>query len=94
MLGLVPVPENDCSATPTLLRVVPPVFVTWSVYVTDWPAADTCVGETLFASEMPGVAATAKVAVESLVTVEPAAVPEARAELSTTPASMSACVTV
>jgi hypothetical protein len=94
MLGLVPVPENDRSATPTRVSVRCPVFVTSKEYVTDCPAAVTCVGETLLHMEMPAVADTVTVALESQVTVEPPAVPEARAEFVTDPASMSACVTV
>ena len=96
--GGVPVPVNDSSVMAGSVMVTLPVLVTWNVYVTTSPAADTVrrVGR-LGHRQRRGRRSPATVTDDGGDTgaVTPAGgVPVAVAVLAIEPASISACVTV
>jgi hypothetical protein len=91
-----PEPVNAPSFTPTPCTVWFPEFVTTNEYVTDWPAADTLVGNTDFTIVNPGPALTATVADDGAEVwlVPPGSLADAVAVFVTDPASISAWVIV
>jgi hypothetical protein len=94
--GGIPVPENAVSLTPMPLIVVLPVFVTAYRNCTVSPAAVTTDGAAVFTTSSPGACAGLTSADEfaESTTVPSGAVPVACAVFVTTPASISAVVSV